>query len=96
MKVLIVEDEIRAASQLQGLLKEVNFDYELLGILDTVEDAVTWFRENPHPDLVFMDVQLADGISFEIFGAIQTEAPIIFTTAFDEYALRAFKVNSVD
>ena len=96
MKVLIVEDEIRAASQLQGLLKEVGFSYELLGILDTVEDAVSWFKSNAQPDLVFMDVQLADGISFEIFGAIQTEAPIIFTTAFDEYALRAFKVNSVD
>lgn len=56
MKVLIVEDEIRAASQLQGLLKEVGFSYELLGILDTVEDAVSWFKSNPQPDLVFMDV----------------------------------------
>lgn len=96
MKILIVEDEARAASQLQGLLQEIGFTYELLEQLDTVEDTIAWFRQEPEPDLVFMDIQLADGISFEVFQEISTEAPIIFTTAFDEYALEAFKVNSID
>ena len=67
MKILIIEDEPRAASQLQRMLKACNFDYELLDIIDTVEDAVLWFQKNTTPDLVFMDIQLADGLSFEIF-----------------------------
>ena len=96
MKILIIEDEPRAASQLQGLLKACNFDYELLDIIDTVESALLWFQKNTTPDLVFMDIQLADGLSFEIFQKIEVETPIIFTTAFDQYAIQAFKVNSVD
>lgn len=96
MEILIIEDEVRAASQLQRMLKECNFDYELLDIIDTVEDAVLWFQKNITPDLVFMDIQLADGLSFEIFQKIDVKAPIIFTTAFDQYAIQAFKVNSVD
>lgn len=96
MKVLIIEDEVRAASQLQRMLKACNFDYVVLDIIDTVEDAVLWFQKNTTPDLVFMDIQLADGLSFEIFQKIDVEAPIIFTTAFDQYAIQAFKVNSVD
>ncbi len=96
MKILIIEDEPRAASQLQRMLKACNFDYELLDIIDTVEDAVLWFQKNTALDLVFMDIQLADGLSFEIFQKIEVEAPIIFTTAFDQYAIQAFKVNSVD
>ncbi|MEO1051032.1 MAG: LytTR family DNA-binding domain-containing protein [Bacteroidota bacterium] len=96
MQVLIVEDEARAASQLQHLLASCGFKYDLLGILDSVEDAVSWFQHNPNPDLVFLDIQLADGLSFEIFQKTTVEAPIIFTTAFDQYAIRAFKVNSVD
>lgn len=96
MKILIVEDESRAASQLQRLLKACNFDYELLDVIDTVEDAVLWFQKNTAPDLVFMDIQLADGLSFEVFQKIEVAAPIIFTTAFDQYAIQAFKVNSVD
>ncbi len=96
MKILIVEDEPRAASQLQIMLNICNFDYQLLGILDTVEDSVAWFRGHDSPDLVFMDIQLADGLSFEIFQQITVDAPIIFTTAFDQYAIQAFKVNSVD
>lgn len=96
MKILIIEDEPRAAGQLQRMLKACNFDYELLDIIDTVEDAVLWFQKNSTPDLVFMDIQLADGLSFEIFQKIDVEAPIIFTTAFDQYAIQAFKVNSVD
>jgi len=96
MKILIIEDEARAASQLERMLKACNFDYELLNIIDTVEDAVLWFQKNAMPDLVFMDIQLADGLSFEIFQKIEVAAPIIFTTAFDQYAIQAFKVNSVD
>jgi DNA-binding LytR/AlgR family response regulator len=96
MQVLIIEDEPRAASQLQSMLKACNFEYQLLDIIDTVEDAVIWFQKNTTPDLVFMDIQLADGLSFEIFQKIEVEAPIIFTTAFDQYAIQAFKVNSID
>lgn len=96
MNILIVEDEPRAARQLQNLLQESNFDFELLEVIDSVEDSILWFKENSAPDLVFMDIQLADGLSFEIFQNIEVEAPIIFTTAFDQYAIQAFKVNSVD
>ena len=96
MKILIIEDEIRAASQLQRMLRACDFNFELLAIIDTVEDAVLWFQENNNPDLVFMDIQLADGLSFEIFQKTVVDAPIIFTTAFDQYAIQAFKVNSVD
>lgn len=96
MKVLIIEDEPRAARQLQLMLKTCDFDYEFLDIIDTVEDSVLWFEKNQMPDLVFMDIQLADGLSFEIFQKTRVDAPIIFTTAFDQYAIQAFKVNSVD
>jgi len=96
MQLLIIEDEARAANQLQRMLKSCDFEYELLGVIDTVEDAVEWFQKNPTPDLVFMDIQLADGLSFEIFQKTTVDAPIIFTTAFDQYAVQAFKVNSVD
>ena len=96
MKILIVEDEPRAARQLQNLLDKSTFDFELLEVLDSVEDAVTWFKSNQRPELVFMDIQLADGLSFEIFQNTEVTAPIIFTTAFDQYAIQAFKVNSID
>ncbi|MFL1895247.1 LytR/AlgR family response regulator transcription factor [Aquimarina sp. 2-A2] len=96
MNILIVEDEPRAANQLQNLLSNSVFDFEILTIIDSVEDAVTWFQKNTAPDLVFMDIQLADGLSFEIFQKIEVTAPIIFTTAFDQYAIEAFKVNSID
>ncbi|MEX0287621.1 MAG: LytR/AlgR family response regulator transcription factor [Flavobacteriaceae bacterium] len=96
MQILIIEDEARAARQLQQLLTSCSFQYELLEVIDTVVDAVEWFKTNATPDLVFMDIQLADGISFEIFGRVSVEAPIIFTTAFDQYAIQAFKVNSID
>ncbi|SFU18828.1 DNA-binding response regulator, LytR/AlgR family [Algoriphagus locisalis] len=95
-KILIIEDEIRAVSQLQLMLTACGFRFELLEIIDTVEDAVIWFQQNDSPDLVFMDIQLADGLSFEIFQKTTVKAPIIFTTAFDQYAIQAFKVNSVD
>ena len=96
MQVLIIEDESRAANQLQNMLKSCNFEYQLLEIIDSVEDAVLWFESNDSPDLVFMDIQLADGLCFEIFQKVKVDAPIIFTTAFDQYAIQAFKVNSVD
>lgn len=96
MNILIIEDEPRAANQLQNMLNACNFEYQLLDIIDTVEDAVKWFQKHDTPDLIFMDIQLADGLSFEIFQKIDVEAPIIFTTAFDQYAIQAFKVNSVD
>ncbi len=96
MNILIIEDETRAANQLRLMLKTCDFEFELLDIIDTVEDAVLWFQKNNIPDLVFMDIQLADGLSFEIFQKIEVVAPIIFTTAFDQYAIQAFRVNSVD
>lgn len=96
MNVLIIEDEPRAARQLQTMLGKCHFDYALLEVIDSIEDAVIWFQKNASPDLVFLDIQLADGLSFEIFQKVQVEAPIIFTTAFDQYAIQAFKVNSID
>jgi DNA-binding LytR/AlgR family response regulator len=96
MKVVIIEDETLAAEKLQSLLKQVDSNIEVLDVLESVEDSINWFSQNAMPDLIFMDIQLDDGISFEIFDAIKIEAPIIFTTAFDKYAIRAFKVNSVD
>ncbi|MHA7059922.1 LytR/AlgR family response regulator transcription factor [Aquimarina sp. M1] len=96
MKVLIIEDEPRAANQLQSKLTACNFKYQLLDIIDTVENAIFWFKTNVFPDLVFMDIQLADGLSFEIFQKTEIDVPIIFTTAFDQYAIEAFKVNSID
>ena len=96
MRILIIEDEVRAANQLRRMLTDCGLGYQLLDVLDTVEDSVTWFQNNAAPELVFMDIQLADGLSFEIFQKVDVEAPIIFTTAFDHYAIQAFKVNSVD
>jgi DNA-binding LytR/AlgR family response regulator len=96
MQILIVEDEPRAANQLQRLLKESKYQFDVLDVIDSVEDAAEWFEKNLAPELVFMDIQLADGLSFEIFQKTTVSAPIIFTTAFDQYAIQAFKVNSID
>ncbi len=96
MKALIIEDEILAAQSLQKLVKEVSPDTEIIGILQSIEESVAWFEENPMPDLVFMDIHLADGSSFAIFDKTQITCPIIFTTAYDEYALKAFEVSSID
>ncbi len=95
-QILIVEDEPRAAHQLLLMLQACAFEYQLLDTIDSVEDAISWFQANSAPDLVFVDIQLADGLSFEIFQKVTVSAPIIFTTAFDQYAIQAFKVNSVD
>jgi DNA-binding LytR/AlgR family response regulator len=96
MKVLIIEDEPLAATRLKKLLSDINASIEVLHVLDTIKSSVKWFSENESPQLVFMDIQLADGLSFEIFERTTISAPVIFTTAYDEYALKAFKVNSID
>jgi DNA-binding LytR/AlgR family response regulator len=96
MKVVIIEDESLAAEKLQHHLHRIDPKIEILQVLESVEDSVNWFSQNAAPDLVFMDIQLDDGISFEIFDSIKLEVPVIFTTAYDEYAIRAFKVNSID
>lgn len=96
MNVVIIEDEPQAAQRLERLVKELISDATILAKIDTVKKSVAWFKTNATPDLVLMDIQLADGISFEIFEQCDIKAPIIFTTAYDEYALKAFKVNSID
>lgn len=96
MKILIVEDEPHAAQRLQVLACELIPDANILASIDTVKKTVHWLRTNERPELIFMDIQLADGLSFQIFEQIQIVSPVIFITAYDEYALRAFKVNSID
>ncbi|MDZ7738181.1 MAG: LytTR family DNA-binding domain-containing protein [Bacteroidales bacterium] len=96
MQVLIIEDERPASQKLQRMLNELDESIDIAGPLESVEDAINWFLANQAPDLVFMDIQLDDGICFEIFENISIETPVIFTTAYDNYALKAFKVNSVD
>ena len=96
MKVLIIEDEKPAAEHIHNLLKKYDANIEVAGPLDSVKKSISWFNENQYPDLVLMDIQLADGLSFEIFDKTALKCPVIFTTAFNEYAIRAFKVNSVD
>ena len=96
MKALIIEDEVLAAQSLQKLITEVTPDTEIIGVLQSIEESVAFFNENPMPDLVFMDIHLADGSAFAIFEQTQITCPIIFTTAYDEYALKAFEVSSID
>jgi two-component system LytT family response regulator len=96
MTTLIIEDEKLAAEKLIELIYKYDSSIEVKAILDSVEKSVDWFRKNNHPDLVFMDIQLADGLSFEIFEKTEVNSPVIFTTAYDEYTIDAFKVNSVD
>jgi DNA-binding LytR/AlgR family response regulator len=94
MKVVIVEDEKPAARRLQRLLEKQQLDVQ--AVLHSVQEAVAYLSSNHHPELIFLDIQLSDGLSFEIFEHIELQAPIIFTTAYDEYALQAFKLNSID
>jgi two-component system, LytTR family, response regulator LytT len=96
MKVLIIEDEIYTANGLVKMLKAIDKDIDVLQIIGSVEETVEFLYEKPDIDLIFMDIQLSDGISFEIFSEIKVEYPVIFTTSFDEYAIKAFQVNSVD
>ena len=94
MKTIIIEDEKPAARLLQRKLEKLDIAVETM--LHSVEEAIGWFSANVHPDLIFLDIQLSDGLSFEIFDAIPIKSAVIFTTAYDEYALKAFKLNSVD
>lgn len=94
MKVLIIEDEKPSARRLNRML--ATLDIEVQHMLHSVAEAVEWFQNNEHPNLIFLDIQLSDGLSFEIFDAVSVKSAIIFTTAYDEYALQAFKLNSID
>lgn len=96
MKVLLIEDELPAAKRLIRLLNEIDSKIEIVNVLASVEQSTNWLLTNPSPELIFMDIQLEDGISFEIFEKCEITTPVIFTTAYNEYALKAFKVNSVD
>lgn len=94
MKIIIIEDEKPSARRLTRMLKTIGRD--VLTMLHSVEESVTWFQENEHPDLILLDIQLSDGLCFEIFEQVKVDSAIIFTTAYDEYALKAFKLNSID
>lgn len=96
MTVLLIEDETLAAERLRGLLAEADSSVQVVGHIKSVEAAIEWLQANTHPDLIVSDIQLLDGLCFEIFQAVKVSVPIIFTTAFDQYAIKAFEVNSVD
>ncbi|MFD1292386.1 LytR/AlgR family response regulator transcription factor [Lutibacter holmesii] len=96
MKVIIVEDEILASENLSYMLKEINSDIEILAVLDSVKSSIKYLEKGNNADLIFMDIHLADGTSFEIFEQVKIKTPLIFTTAYDQYAIKAFKLNSID
>ena len=96
MKVLIIEDEILAAEKLERMLLDLDSTLEVIGKLQSVLESINWLNSNPSPALILMDIQLDDGLCFEIFDAVKIKTPIIFTTAYDSYAIRAFQVNSID
>jgi two-component system, LytTR family, response regulator LytT len=96
MKVIIIEDEKSNVLRLKKLLNELDPAIDIINCIESVEESINWFANNIHPDLVFMDIQLSDGLCFEIFSEINIDSPIIFITAYDEYALTAFKVNGID
>ena len=96
MKVVIIEDEGFAAMRLKKMILQYNPAIEILAELESVEESVMWFKSNPDPDLIFLDIQLEDDLSFAIFEKVNISSPVIFTTAFDEYAIKAFKLKSID
>lgn len=96
MKAVIIEDERLAADLLKNIIKQLDEDIEIITTLQTIEDSVEWLNNNEHPDIMFVDIHLADGSSFSIFEKTEVRCPIVFTTAYDEYALKAFEVNSID
>jgi two-component system, LytTR family, response regulator LytT len=96
MKVLIIEDELPAARRIEQLIRQQRPQVEILAVIDSITEAVKWFAQNPAPELILMDIHLADGLSFDIFQSINIQSMVIFTTAYDQYAIRAFKVNSID
>ncbi len=95
MRILIIEDEKHTANRLETLVREFDSTVEILAILDSVENSINWFKANDAPDLVFQDIQLGDGLCFEIYEQLDIDVPIVFTTAFSEYALKSFEVNSI-
>lgn len=96
LKVLIFEDESLSAEHLANLIRRYDPEIDLLGIIESVEKGIEWFSVHPHPDLLLMDIQLSDGSCFDLFKQVHIEVPVIFTTAYNEYAIQAFKVNSID
>lgn len=96
MKAVIVEDELIASEKLQRLISQIADDIQVIAVLQSVEESIEWFTLNPAPDIVFMDIHLADGSAFSIFDKVKITCPVIFTTAYDEYALKSFEVNSID
>lgn len=96
MKILLIEDESLVAKNLENLVKQLEPTVILLATIGSVKESLDWFKSNAEPDLILSDIQLSDGVSFDIFQDIQPQCPIIFTTAYDEYAIRAFKLNSID
>jgi len=96
MKALIIEDELVAGQNLQRLISQVADDIQVIAVLQSVEESIEWFSLNAAPDVVFLDIHLADGSAFSIFEKVEILCPVIFTTAYDEYALKAFEVNSID
>lgn len=94
MNAIIIEDEAVAARRLKKIAEENGLS--IVAVLHTVQDSVQWFSTNPHPELIFLDIRLSDGLCFEIFEKILPKSAVIFTTAYDEYALKAFKLNSID
>ncbi len=96
MKVVIIEDEAFAALRLKNMIRDFNPEIRVVAELESVSESVRWFRSNPEPDLIFLDIHLEDDLSFAIFEQININCPIIFTTAFDEYAIKAFKLKSID
>ena len=96
MNVIIIEDEIGARQNMIAIFNELKIEINVTACLESIEEAVNWIKSNPKPELGFFDIQLADGVSFEIFDKTEVSFPVVFTTAFDEYAIRAFKVNSID
>ena len=96
MQILIVEDEDLAVKKITRTLHEVNAAAEIVGVTDSIDATTSWLQNNATPDLILMDIELSDGQSFEIFSRVQVKSPVIFTTSYDEFALKAFKVNSID
>jgi two-component system, LytTR family, response regulator LytT len=95
MKILIVEDEKHNASRLQRLLADISPEFVVVGVLETVKDTINWLKKETVPDVILMDIRLSDGLSFDIFEKVDVVSPIIFTTSYDEYAVKAFKVNGI-
>ena len=97
MKAIIIEDETAAVNSLKAILQQNSVaDIEVVAELESIEDSIEWFQNSSPPDIIFMDIHLADGLAFTIFEQVEVAAPVVFTTAYDEYALQAFQVSSID